>query len=30
MAAANELTNRKFFNVPTLAKIINEHKKQKE
>lgn len=30
MAAANELTNRKFFNVPTLAKIITEYKKQKE
>jgi len=30
MAAANELTNRKHFDVPTLAKIINEYKKQKE
>ena len=30
MAAANELTNRRHFDVPALAKIINEYKKQKE
>jgi phosphoribosylaminoimidazole-succinocarboxamide synthase len=30
MAAANELTNRRHFDVPTLAKIIKEYKKQKE
>src|SRR3990172_2232122 len=29
MAAANELTNRKFFDVPSLAKIINDYKKEK-
>ena len=29
-AAANELTNRKFFEVPTLAKVIGEYKKQNE
>src|SRR3990170_5546913 len=28
MAAANELTNRKLFDVPALAKIINDYKKQ--
>jgi phosphoribosylaminoimidazole-succinocarboxamide synthase len=28
MAAANELTNRKFFEVSTLAKIIKEYKKE--
>ncbi|HJW65527.1 MAG TPA: phosphoribosylaminoimidazolesuccinocarboxamide synthase [Candidatus Bathyarchaeia archaeon] len=30
MAAANELTNRKFFDVPTLANIINDFTNQKE
>jgi len=30
MAAANELTSRRHFDVPPLAKIINEYKKQKE
>jgi phosphoribosylaminoimidazole-succinocarboxamide synthase len=28
MAAANELTNRRFFDVPALAKIIAEYKEQ--
>ena len=28
MAAANELTNRKFFDVPALAKIIDDYKKE--
>jgi len=28
MAAANELTNRKFFNVPPLAKIMAEYQKE--
>jgi phosphoribosylaminoimidazole-succinocarboxamide synthase len=28
MAAANELTNRRHFDVPTLAKIINEYAKK--
>lgn len=28
MAAANELTNRKHFDVPALAKIINEYRKE--
>jgi phosphoribosylaminoimidazole-succinocarboxamide synthase len=28
MAAANELTNRRHFDVPALAKIINEYKKK--
>jgi len=28
MAAANELTGRKLFNVPALAEVINKYKKQ--
>ena len=28
MAAANELTNRKFFDVPALAKIISDYKEK--
>jgi hypothetical protein len=28
MAAANELTNRKLFDVPALAKVINDYKQK--